>query len=340
MNLTLDEFLLRNNVSQDTWHASQCDWNSLLEIANDHEKNFPGLVQSADFFAKLIQAFPVVHSVRWRVKDPEHLIEKIVRKRADGEEKYKAISLQNYFTIVTDLIGIRALHLFKDDCFAIDQLLTENWQPIETPIAYTRVGDHDDFLRKLQDQGLEIKSHPAGYRSVHYVFASQPLARRVVMEIQVRTIFEEGWSEIDHKVRYPNFSENPLLSYLLTIFNRMAGSADEMGGFVLGLAAALGEFETKMNFAVAEKDRSFTAMESALKELENVKKQDLESKENLSKLKAELEKMKKQSAAALVPGDDIWKTLSDAAIHFANKNKTDPARTELINLKFYHPTKG
>ena len=339
MNLTLDEFLRRNNVSQESWEASQCNWNSLLEIANDHENNFPVLLQSADFFAKLIQAFPVVHSVRWRVKNPEHLIEKIVRKRANGEEKYKDVNLQNYYTVVTDLIGIRALHLFKDDCFAIDRLLTANWQPIETPIVYTRAGDHEDFLAKLQAQGFEIKSHPAGYRSVHYVFASQPLARKVMMEVQVRTIFEEGWSEIDHKVRYPNFSENPLVSYLLTIFNRMAGSADEMGGFVLGLASALGDFDEKMNLAVAEKDRSFAAMESALKELESVKKQDLESKENLSKLKGELEKMKKQSAVALVSNDDIWKTLGDIAIQFANKNKTDSANKEIINLKFYDSKK-
>jgi ppGpp synthetase/RelA/SpoT-type nucleotidyltranferase len=120
MNLTLNDFLLRNNVSQESWDASGCDWDSMLEIANDHESNYSVLVQSADFFAKLVQAFPVVHSVRWRVKDPEHLIEKIVRKRAAGAEKYSDINLQNYYTVVTDLIGIRALHLFKDDCFAID----------------------------------------------------------------------------------------------------------------------------------------------------------------------------------------------------------------------------
>lgn len=315
MQWKFEQFLERNNVSHKDWEASQCVWEELVEIANDHEKNSAILIQSADFFAKVIQAFPEVHSVRWRVKNPEHLIEKIIRKRAAGAEKYANINLHNYYAIVTDLIGIRALHLFKDDCFAINQLLTSNWQPVEPPVAYTRAGDDAEFLEKVKAQGLEAKSHPAGYRSVHYVFESQPLARKVMMEVQVRTIFEEGWSEIDHKVRYPNFSENPLVSYLLTIFNRMAGSADEMGGFVLGLAAALGESEAQVSVAIAEKDRSLAAMENAVNELEKVKKQDAESRENLAKLKDELEKMKKVPAAPSISSDDFARAVSEIAKH-------------------------
>jgi hypothetical protein len=55
----------------------------------------------------------------------------------------------------------------------------------------------------------------------------------------VRTIFEEGWSEIDHNIRYPNFSDNPLTNNLLMILNRLAGSADEMSSFVQELSSYL-----------------------------------------------------------------------------------------------------
>ncbi len=50
-------------------------------------------------------------------------------------------------------------------------------------------------------------------------------------EIQVRTIFEEGWSEIDHKIRYSSKKKNkkhPLEGYLL-LLNGIAGNADETG---------------------------------------------------------------------------------------------------------------
>jgi hypothetical protein len=54
----------------------------------------------------------------------------------------------------------------------------------------------------------------------------------VIAEVQVRTIFEEGWSEIDHKTRYPYNLDNLILGALLNLFNRLAGSADEMGTFI------------------------------------------------------------------------------------------------------------
>lgn len=61
----------------------------------------------------MLQQVNEVHSVRWRIKQPEHLMAKIIRKRNNGAEKYNKISVDNYQKIVTDLIGIRVLHLFK-----------------------------------------------------------------------------------------------------------------------------------------------------------------------------------------------------------------------------------
>lgn len=45
--------------------------------------------------------------------------------------------------------------------------------------------------------------------------------------------------EIDHKVRYPNFSDDKLIESILQTFNRIAGSADEIGSFVVWLAESL-----------------------------------------------------------------------------------------------------
>lgn len=237
--ISLHDFLIRNNISDQQWELSGCEWENLLSIGRDHEENFERLRESAEFFAKVIQKFKRVHSVRWRVKDTEHLLEKIVRKRADGAEKYLKISSDNYFDIVTDLVGIRALHLFKEDCFDIDLEIKRCLIPVDNPIAYIRAGDQDGLLSRFREHGFDIETHPAGYRSIHYIFSSQPLHRKVISEVQVRTIFEEGRSEIDHNVRYPNFSNDELVNYFLKIFNRMAGSADEMGGFVQGLALTL-----------------------------------------------------------------------------------------------------
>lgn len=292
-NLSLNHFLSRNNISQETWDNAKIEWKTLQAIASDHDAQAHLLENSAEMFAKVIQKFDGVHSVRWRVKSSEHLINKIVRKRADGHSKYVDIGLNNYYDLITDLVGVRALHLFKRDCFTIDTAIRSNWALIETPVAYIRDGDSETLQARFHAHGFEVKNHPAGYRSVHYVFTSKPLNRTIVAEIQVRTIFEEGWSEIDHTVRYPNFHDNPLIEYFLEIFNRMAGSADDMGGFVLGLVDTLSELDKKILEAKQEKEETLQQMEQALQQLEKAKEQDSAYKESIAALKQEIEKLRK-----------------------------------------------
>lgn len=293
-DLSLEEFLVRNRIDISDWNQANIEWPVLLEIASDHDAMQVHLENSAEFFAKVIQKFAGVHSVRWRVKDSEHLLAKIVRKRSEGNEKYKDITHENYFERITDLVGIRALHLFKEDCFGIDAALRSVWTPIEIPVAYIREGDSEGLKEKFKKENFDVKNHPAGYRSVHYVIKSTPLKRPIFAELQVRTIFEEGWSEIDHKVRYPNFSDNDLVEYFLEIFNRMAGSADDMGGFVLGLVATLSHLEEKIVVINKEKEATLQEMEQALNQLESVK-QDNVSRESLALLKKEVAKLKEDN---------------------------------------------
>ena len=135
-NLDLEDFLGRNRIARTTWDQSGLDWPRMQAIAEDHEGHLDRLRDSAELFAHAFQRFPSVHSVRWRVKDTDHLLEKIIRKCAEGQKKYKNVDSKNYFEIVSDLVGLRALHLFKDDCFSIDSDLRRTWTPSEPPIAY------------------------------------------------------------------------------------------------------------------------------------------------------------------------------------------------------------
>ena len=317
---TKDEFLQKNRISDDVWLASGCDWSELDAIAADHVANTQHLGLVVPMIANLIQSIESVHSVRWRIKETDHLLEKIVRKRAQREEKYLGISRSNYHTVVTDLVGIRALHLFKDDCFDIDTAIRANWEPVETPVAYVREGDPQALLDRLKGAGFHVKDHPAAYRSVHYVCETTPTQRKVNFEIQVRTIFEEGWSEIDHRVRYPNFSDAPLVSYFLTIFNRMSGAADEMGSFVRDLASTLGEASTRIEAANRERDMTFASMDQALKDLEAAKKQDEHSKSIVQNLKTEIEKLKQSQPNNRVFFSPTAKLASDGLSVFANRN--------------------
>lgn len=334
---SLDEFLKNNRIDRDTWDRSKSDWSLLQEIGKDHESNREQLLQSAEYFGRLIQNFNCVHSVRWRVKDTDHLLEKIVRKRAEESPKYLEINQDNYYEAVTDLVGIRALHLFKDDCFTIDATLRAKWEPIETPAVYIRMGDHEDLTKKFRDQGFEMKEHPAGYRSIHYVFSTQPARRKVIVEVQVRTIFEEGWSEIDHKVRYPNLSSNDLVVYFLTIFNRMAGSADEMGGFVRVLSSGLRELEEQVSEANRDKEKTLLAMDEAVKKLENANQQNQESTQSIATLKAEIKKLREPLTDFSLPStaSGLLEALKKAAANQERRTfKASDTMSELEKIEF------
>lgn len=296
--ITLESFLERNCISQADWENSRLSWEIMTEIARDHEGNRTNLVNTAELFARTLQRSSKVHSVRYRVKDGEHLLAKLVRKASAGKEKYQNINKNNYFEIVSDLVGVRALHLFKDDCFDIDSAIRSTWKLNEDPVAYVREGDPQDLSNRFREIGLDVKSHSAGYRSVHYVCSSQPLQRKVLVEVQVRTIFEEGWSEIDHRVRYPNYSNDQLVAYFLTIFNRLAGSADEMGTFVQGLTSVLATQYSQIDIARRDKDDALAKMTSTLESLSELRKQDQAGKQEIDSLKAELSKLRRLNAAS------------------------------------------
>jgi putative GTP pyrophosphokinase len=232
-------FLKAYNVSNEVFEKCGMEWSVLQAIARHHIDASPELNTTASYITERLRAIPAVHSLKVRIKQPEHLIEKIIRKKANGSAK--GIDVTSYQECVTDLIGIRALHLFKDEWKQIHEFVKRTWNLRETPIAYYRQGDPDEFVDAFKSEDCDVKVHPLGYRSVHYLIESQAAKQVQIAELQVRTIFEEGWSEIDHRVRYPRASEDPYLAALLAIFNRLAGSADEMGTFTKRLSVMVCE---------------------------------------------------------------------------------------------------
>lgn len=297
MSESLEAFLGRIRVDNATWQKSDSDINLLLNIEEDYISRRDLLRKSADLYSSIVQSLPRVHSVRSRIKDPSHLLEKIVRKRALGDDKYSAIDVDSYSEKITDLVGIRALHLFKDDYFEVSNGLLGIWRPVEKPIAYIRAGDPDELRQKYVDFGMDVREHPKGYRSIHFVFSARPISKEVFFEVQVRTIFEEGWSEIDHAIRYPNFSDNKLIEYFLAIFNRISGNADEMGTFVKDLSSSICDYQLKIAEAQRERDDGLKAMESILLRLEEYKNKDKSLTQTVESLKKEVSKMKQEKSA-------------------------------------------
>lgn len=154
--LNLYDFLNNNRISRSDWDQALISWESLLEIGLHHLNRANRLNEDAEYLAKKLQKCSHVHSVRWRVKDPEHLMVKIFNKRIEGSEKYRPIDVNNYDEIITDLIGVRALHLFKDEWKDVQEYIIEELNLNES-IAYIREGDEKEIISSYKDGGCEVK---------------------------------------------------------------------------------------------------------------------------------------------------------------------------------------
>src|SRR5206468_9958016 len=85
-------------------------------------KRFRAVKHDFRHFAKTVHSLvsehpllvPVIHSVKWRVKDPTHLRRKLVGKTLKDRQRKrppKPITADNLFKRIEDLAGVRILHL-------------------------------------------------------------------------------------------------------------------------------------------------------------------------------------------------------------------------------------
>lgn len=166
--------------------------------------------------------FDVFYAIRSRVKPVKAIIEKVRRKRKEGKSDYRPED-------ITDIVGIRIVTLFRED--VIDALkiflrLIRHQGSAVSPFAknglkegiiYTSApaGDPEAILSRLRGvfdtfefplSDAAVCQVPTGYSSVHLVafckVNEDGNAKSVPVEIQIRTVFEDAWGEIDHKLRY------------------------------------------------------------------------------------------------------------------------------------------
>lgn len=185
-----------------------------------------------------------IHSYRYRTKDPGHVLEKIIRKRREHFERFEQIDQNNFYKYLTDLIGIRVFFLYREDwkhfhdyitsvfennpdCYVTDRVRDFDEDEThayiaERPKVYRRNGDsriYDEDLIEIKSDGI--------YRSLHYIIKYKGF----YVELQARTLFEEGWSEVDHDIVYPYYLDDPMLKDYSMLLNRLSGMADEMSSY-------------------------------------------------------------------------------------------------------------
>ncbi len=241
------EFLKEYRITEEEFQEADMSWEELETIYEDYQKKTELLRDiGKDFVNDYLYDIEKagIHSYRYRTKDAEHLIDKIIRKRREAKEKFAHVNVKNYHKYFTDLIGIRVFFLYREDWRDFHNYITNRFENNPSLYVYDRLADFDEnpehyyiaerpkvYKRsgdeKIYDRNL-LEIHSGGiYRSLHYIIKY----KGYYVEIQCRTLFEEGWGEIDHDIVYPYYQDDEMLKDFSNILNRLSGVADEMSSY-------------------------------------------------------------------------------------------------------------
>jgi putative GTP pyrophosphokinase len=153
-----------------------------------------------------------IHTLESRGKD----VESFRKKAAHASEVDPSLpKYEDPVKGITDLAGARIITFFLSDVDDIAAHLTSALDVIEIT----------DKSRQLEDEGKFV-----GYRSVHYIVklkedrTSLPEYRKfqdLIGEIQVRTIMQHAWAEIEHDIQYKSVESLP--SAIQARFAQLAG---------------------------------------------------------------------------------------------------------------------
>ncbi|ELA8172110.1 RelA/SpoT domain-containing protein [Vibrio parahaemolyticus] len=168
---------------------------------------------------------PIIHTIKSRLKDPAHLRDKLQRKWDDENP----LTTDNVFDRITDLAGVRVLHLYQDQFEILNehihnQVKSGDWFFKENPTAYSWDPESSDYFKSL---GLKPKIKDSYYTSIHYVIMPKENSN-ICCEIQVRTLFEEIWGEIDHTINYPHETENIACKEQLRVLSKLVSTGTRL----------------------------------------------------------------------------------------------------------------
>lgn len=135
-----------------------------------------------------------VTKIEGRVKDLEECIKKFHRKyQGTLEADEQPYEIKDF---ISDLIGIRIVCLYEDQISVISEVLQRNFKTLDVTDKTAAVESTEDSF---------------GYKGLHMdlalndEMAAQPKYlpyRGLPFEVQIRSLIQDAWSVLDHKIKY------------------------------------------------------------------------------------------------------------------------------------------
>ncbi len=140
-------------------------------------------------FATMYDHSPI-HHIEYRIKTLESITEKLQRRGLE-------VTIDNIYTHIQDVAGIRVICNYLDDIYYMRRLLTRT--------ESFGIQREADYIQNPKE---------TGYRSLHLIL-DVPIVisegtLHLPVEVQLRTIAMDMWASLEHELRYKsdrNFSD-------------------------------------------------------------------------------------------------------------------------------------
>lgn len=143
-----------------------------------------------------------------------------LRIKSEEALKNKVISKSKYEHLdeITDILGCRIVTLFESDVDRIFNLLEDTFEIVEVV----------DKRKKHRVNRIEF-----GYTSLHVIvkftdsrceLVEYQKYRNILFEIQIRTVLQHAWAEVEHGLGYKSYFEPPM--EIKRKLNRLAGTLE------------------------------------------------------------------------------------------------------------------
>ena len=179
------------------------DYKKLQELFQSQKPLLNFLISAVQEQLSLTINLAAAPTYKGRVKDFHGYYRKFLKTAAAGREQQRRVSDSDELPLITDLIGVRIVCAFLEDLGSVERQITQNFT-----------------VQEVERKGAAQTVREFGYESVHIlvkippsilngaaaalpgILPSREWLEELVCEIQIRTILQDAWAEVEHELVY------------------------------------------------------------------------------------------------------------------------------------------
>lgn len=165
-----------------------------------------------------------IYLTKWRIKSSQSIYLKLKRKPTSK---------------ITDRGGMRVLCLFEQDIlptfefiiitiselrYKLKEIIIYNWESEEDILTFKQI------MKQKFKHGADFKnkSRRSGYKSVHFTATSNIDDQNYYIEIQLRTLLQDVWGELEHSLAYKQGNIHPHIKKSFSLLANDLQTSDKL----------------------------------------------------------------------------------------------------------------